>query len=416
MRKFLSAILAAAMISSLFVGCEVNSGKETDKTTPKSEVTEQAKEENAAKHTLYFKDSSKSDKATATFFNSLSGKSEDIEMEKIGEDNEAVTFSCEGDCTAYNMAYVTCGGEKSREFAFNKCTSGWYKKEDYVLPYTEGEETKYFPELEPVTLTGYGFEKVVYIWTPDDYDASSDDKYSTIYVLDGQGVALADKENVKECPAVVEQVETMTSVTGKKAIVVAIESSGGRNYELVPEIGESYDEKEYNSKHDGDYSDEFECMNGTEFADFAANTLVPYIQKHYNVYTDALHTSIQGSSLGGLEAFYITSEYPEVFGTAGALSPSFWEYDDETWKEYLGKKSFDSSSPFIYLYTGSAAYHDTDPDVTNMYNRLKEMGYPEDKLVLHYNEKGTHSSIIWRSVFSEFLTAMMYQRVEPLQE
>ena len=73
-------------------------------------------------------------------------------------------------------------------------------------------------------------------------------------------------------------------------------------------------------------------------------------------------------SLGGLETFYINMEYPEVFGTAGALSPSFWTYDDAAWRSFLGEKDFTDNTPFIYLYTGPAG-GDTDPYVTEMYER-----------------------------------------------
>lgn len=105
-----------------------------------------------------------------------------------------------------------------------------------------------------------------------------------------------------------------------------------------------------------------------------------------------LYTAVAGVSLGGLESFYHTMEYPQLFGTAGALSPSF-----------------------LYLYTGPAG-GDTDPDVTEMYHGLKKMGYPADKVVLHFNENGGHHTKYWRGIFSEFLTAMMFQRVEPLAD
>ena len=144
-----------------------------------------------------------------------------------------------------------------------------------------------------------------------------------------------------------------------------------------------------------------------------ADTLVPYVQKHYNVYTDALHTAVTGASLGGLETFYITMQYPKVFGTAGALSPSLGAFDDAAWRSFLKEKSFDVDSPFIYLYTGPSG-SDTDPDVTEMYGRLKDMGYPNDKVVLHYNENGGHHHNYWCGYFSEFLSAMVYQRVDPL--
>jgi hypothetical protein len=43
------------------------------------------------------------------------------------------------------------------------------------------------------------------------------------------------------------------------------------------------------------------------------------------------------------------------------------------------------------------------------------MGYPKDKLVLHYNEKGSHNGVFWQHIFSEFLTAMVFREVKPLK-
>lgn len=214
-----------------------------------------------------------------------------------------------------------------------------------------------------------------------------------------------------DCEVVTEQVKAMVSVTGKKAIVVSIDTYGNmrdvnRDDKLVQDF------REFDVPIDEGYSK----MKGTEFADFVSGTLVPYVQQHYNVYTDTLHNAIAGVSLGGLEAFYyITLEYPEIFGTVGALSPSFLYIDSEVWDHYLSTKSFDENFPFLFFYTGPEG-GDTDPDVTQMYSRLLNMGYPEDKLALHFNENGTHSTNCWRNVFSEFLTAMMFQRIEPLQQ
>lgn len=412
MKRVISVVLALAISVSMLSACGNQSEKDGSEIIQSSDVKEKSEKESSGLHTLYFKDSTKSDRAVATFFNSVSEESTDVEMKKISEDSKSVTFSCEGDCAAYNMAYVTCGDKKSREFAFNKCVSGWYGIDDYVLPYTEGKEPCYSHELEEVTLTGYGSETLLYIWTPDDYDPMSDEKYSTIYALDGQSLLFSEDngQKLKDCPGFIEQVEAMSSVTGEKAIVVGIESAAARNYELVPQIGISRDEEDFISKHDSAFADEFDCMNGTQFADFAAHTVVPYIQQHYNVYSDALHTSVEGYSLGGLEAFYIAVEYPEVFGTSGSMSPSFWEFDDSTWKSYLSKKSFGENSPSIYLYTGPDPY-DTGPEVTDMYNRLKDMGYPESKLTLHFNKTGTHSSVLWRSFYSEFFSIFL-SRVE----
>ena len=182
MKRILSALLAVLTVPALLTACgsEKKQGSESSNSSAVQEATEPTAPEYPETHTLYFKDSAKSGKATATFFNSVSGKSENVEMKKTGEDNDSVTFSCEGNCALYNMAYITCGDEKTKEFAFNPCVSGWYKTEDDFLPYTEGEEINYTPAFEKITLKGHGYDKDIYIWKPDGYDAKSADKYSTL--------------------------------------------------------------------------------------------------------------------------------------------------------------------------------------------------------------------------------------------
>ena len=265
-----------------------------------------------------------------------------------------------------------CDGKNTKKIAFNPCVSGWYRSNDSLVPYTQGEDAAYVAHYEPVSFDYKGYEKKVYVWTPDDYDAGSDDKYATIYVLDGQDEVNRQNDAARTDDAlyIPEQVRSMTAATGYKAIVVAVATYGDmgeyvRDDELVPDIGDIAEE-EYNS---------VTKKMGGDFARFMAETLVPYVRQHYNVYTDALHTSVTGASLGALESFYITMEYPEMFGTAGVQSPSFWVYNDAVWRKYLGEKDFSKNTPFIYLYTGPEG-GDTDPHVTEMYNRLLDMGYP----------------------------------------
>ena len=394
MKRIISLIIVAVTALSLLTSCG------TDNTAKKDDGL----------HTLYFKDSTKSSKVTAAFFNSSDKKTKIVKMKKIGEDKKSYTFSCRGDCSAYNMAYIVYDGKKTSEFAFNKCVSGWYKTEDNFLPYVQGKKNSYKPDYDIVTLNYKGYEQLAYIWTPDGFDASSNEKYSAVYVLDARimtYIESPDNTELGNCPLVTEQVRSMTAETGKKTIVVALDTSFARDNVLVPKIGISADEKMFGKA-------DYDSINGSELSDYIAKELVPYVQKHYNVSSDPLENSITGASLGGLESFYIIMEHPEIFGTLGSFSPSFWAFDSITWNKYLKNKSFDENSPLLYFYSGGKKI-DTDPHVTNMYKRLNKMGYPKDKLVLHKNEKGVHAASYWKSVFSEFLSAMVLRRVEPLQ-
>ncbi|MCR5653777.1 MAG: hypothetical protein K6F88_08265 [Ruminococcus sp.] len=45
---------------------------------------------------------------------------------------------------------------------------------------------------------------------------------------------------------------------------------------------------------------------------------------------------------------------------------------------------------------------------------MKKLGYPDDKLVYHYDENGAHDLSYWCAVFSEILESMMYRGIESL--
>ena len=141
---------------------------------------------------------------------------------------------------------------------------------------------------------------------------------------------------------------------------------------------------------------------------------MPFVQKNYNVYTDADHTSLAGSSLGGLESFYAVLTHPDKFGTAGVLSASFQLYDDNTWAEFIKDKVDLKNAPFLYFYAG--AFGGDNGDVNEpVYNMLIEKGYPKDKLVFDKYEPGRHEPLYWRNIYPEFLQAMFEQKVEALE-
>lgn len=147
-----------------------------------------------------------------------------------------------------------------------------------------------------------------------------------------------------------------------------------------------------------------------EFGDYLSNTVVPYIEKNYNVYQEAAHRSICGSSLGGLAFFYIGLEHPETFGTVGALSSTFSVGDDELWSDYLTPKYKADNLPFIFMYDGSY-YDDNGAFSESMNNTMVENGYPKDKIVFCKYEPGKHEVPSWSGIYPQFLEAMFTQKL-----
>ncbi|MBQ2428170.1 MAG: hypothetical protein II264_06730, partial [Ruminococcus sp.] len=217
MKRIITVLLAAAVITSLSAACGAQKPANADKDVQTTAAAENEKEAESPVHTLYYKDSTKSSEAVATFFNSDSGKSENVEMKLVSEDSSSVTFACDGDTSVYNMAYVICDGKEPdrpafSQFAFNRCVSGWYRKDGLLMPYAQGQEIDFSPKFDDVTLTCVDYDKLVHIWTPDGYEASSAGKYSTVYVLDGENVLLSDVygQELSGSSFATEQVKAMT--------------------------------------------------------------------------------------------------------------------------------------------------------------------------------------------------------------
>lgn len=421
-RRIAAGILTSVVFLSMLTGCE-KSGDEnkTEQSVPavqstsaeQSRETEQSEVQAVKSHKLYVRDETKNDKITAVFVNTYSGKTESVEMNRTEEADDHYTFSCEGDASAYNMVYLKYGKETSLYLAFNDFVSGWNICEYGILPYTEGKEPDYEPKYTTKVFQFDGYDKNVYIWTPKDYDANSAEKYSTIYMLDGQNVLSVEIENYLDQGVwnVAEHAESMMELTGNKAIIVAIDNPESiRCNELVPDIGKMTNEGKIidmmNRVH-------YSTQRGTAFADFVCDTVMPYVQENYNVSKDPSDNAIAGGSLAGLESFYISIEHPDKFGFAGALSPSFWAFDEKTWMEYLMPKLKSGSKPYIYMYSGGAKDNGTYAPL--MYQGLLQYGYPQDKLIYSRYEEGLHYPWFWRNMYPEFLKAMFTHKIEPLE-
>ena len=209
------------------------------------------------------------DAMTATFLNTANGKTEDIKMEKSSEDERSILYCCEADVNQYNMVHLTYGNTTGMDIAFNSFISGWNLKNDELLPYVVGTEPVYDPQFDTKVFQFDGRDKNVYIWKPADYDEKAAEKYSVIYMFDGQSVLATGTErgmdNDVMCWNVSESVMSMTVSTGNKAIIVAIDNgSPYRDDELIPDLGSLNTEGEGANLKEEDFTKK----RGNAFADF----------------------------------------------------------------------------------------------------------------------------------------------------
>lgn len=146
----------------------------------------------------------------------------------------------------------------------------------------------------------------VHVFVPRDYEVSGK-RYGVVYMNDGQtafwpGGAANKSWRVGQTMSTLHDGGKIQDV-----IIVAIHPLD-RNVEYTHES----------------FMWGYGCCGLKGYAGYLANYVKPWIDANYRTLPDARNTTIIGSSHGGLAAFYVAAVYPDKFGNAGCLSPSFW--------------------------------------------------------------------------------------------
>ena len=153
------------------------------------------------------------------------------------------------------------------------------------------------------------------VYLPGDY-ADSRQRYRTIYADDGQ-----------DMPAV-GLVPTLTALCRAHAIRVPIVVAVHMLRDRMGIYGLSDRASGRSLPADTKYGPV--GRRAHDYSQWLATQLVPYIDAHYRTLRNAQARSVLGWSLGGLNAFNLGWNYPELFGRVGAFSPSFWLAADRT--------------------------------------------------------------------------------------
>ncbi|MDO4419178.1 MAG: alpha/beta hydrolase-fold protein [Ruminococcus sp.] len=313
-------------------------------------------------------------------------------------------YKMDVDVSEYNRVVFNNGKSQTLNAALTVASSGFFvtsqtPKTAMQLGVYSYDTTDYGAKTTVKLSYPTGYQKPVEIWTPAGYDpADTNKKYSVIYLLDGQQ-QFDDSDAYNGGWGSDEVITALMKNGGEGIILVGVDNQTNRDNELTPNIGNLNPSYNYGGFKNG---------SGQQFADFVAKTVVPYVEANYNVYTDAAHSAIVGSSSGGIEAFYIGMEYMNEFGRIGALSPAFMLFDDSTWVDYFSKYDFTDSAklPRIYFYNGGgdALEQELLPAAQGMKGLLSDLGYDESKMTFVYDEKNAHNESAWRNIMPEVVT------------
>jgi predicted alpha/beta superfamily hydrolase len=221
-------------------------------------------------------------------------------------------------------------------------------------------------------------ERRVWIYLPADY-ATSHKKYPIIYMQDGQN--LFDEYTAGYGEWGVDEI--LDKLPAKdQCIVVGIDHGG-----------------EYRITEYDPYDSKYGNGRGDDYVEFLVKTLKPYIDSNYRTKKDARHTTIAGSSMGGLISAYAVFKYPDVFGNAGIFSPAFWIAPGIY--KYAQQTKLPSKTRF-YFVSGDIESTDMVPDMRKMVNILRINGISEQNTPTVIIPGAKHNEKQWNGDFPAF--------------
>lgn len=218
----------------------------------------------------------------------------------------------------------------------------------------------------------------VWVYLPPDYDTTKK-RYPVIYMHDGQNLFDNITSYLGEW-GVDESLNAHFEKTGQGFIVVGVDNSGAKRInEYTPWKHE---------KHGGG--------DGQLYMEFLVKKLKPYIDKNFRTKRGYKHTSLIGSSLGGLISYYGGLKYPKVFGNIGALSTSFW-FSNKVFE--FSRKHGKQQQLNLYLLVGGKEGPDMVKGTQIIEKLLLETGFNNKRIYSKIVLDGAHNEIFWKQEF-----------------
>jgi len=195
--------------------------------------------------------------------------------------------------------------------------------------------------------------------------------------------------------------ESMTALAaeGIEAIVVGLQNGGqDRALEYTP-----YPNAEYGTGG-----------RARDYVAFLADTVKPLVDATLPTLPGREHTTVAGSSLGGLVSLYALLERPEVFSAAGVFSPAFWW----TGERFLADvERHEKLAARIYMDVGGRE-NPENPERSRAYVRdyervaaiLKHVGYGEQDLKLVFDLEAPHHESAWAERFPDAMHFLLAPR------
>jgi alpha-amylase len=236
----------------------------------------------------------------------------------------------------------------------------------------------------------------VEVWLPPGYDENPAARYPVIYMHDGQNVftnGTGYGGSTWETDRAMQKL--LEARATRPAIIVAIWNTGlGRYPEYMPRKAVTADAV---ALFKNGPTLPATSIRSDAYLGFMVEELKPFIDRTYRTLPEREHTSVMGSSMGGLISAYALCEYPEVFGRAGCVS-THWPTGDGAVIEYLAKHLPKPGAHRFWFDYGTATLDaQYEPYQLRMDAVMKAAGYSAGRdWITQKFEGAEHSEKSWR--------------------
>lgn len=216
------------------------------------------------------------------------------------------------------------------------------------------------------------------VWLPPGYDANAAERYPVLYMHDGQNLFDPNLSYGGVTWGIDEAMHRLIAAGKTRgAIVVGVWNNGydrladymPRQAVAVPELPLSSNGPRLAAA----------AIKSDGYLKFLVEELKPFIDRTYRTLPDRAHTSVMGSSMGGLISAYALAEYPGVFGAAGCVS-THWPIGDGCVIDFLAQKLPPPGAHRLYFDFGTATLDALyEPFQQRMDAALRTLGYTEGR-------------------------------------
>ena len=249
----------------------------------------------------------------------------DVEPTEVSDDGATSTFVLEAGRPFLYLKPCLRNGDDAPRWAVGPNLLALLTTEQTgdVYPHFEGSDRGSFSEVVELDSTILGRKHLLRAYLPAGYRENPLRRYGVLYMQDGKNLFFPEEAFLGREWQVDEVLDLLDAMSAVDRVVVIGIYSEDRMTDYTKPGYEAY-------------------------ARSVVEEIRPVVAERLRVLDSPLETAVLGSSLGGVVAFYMAWQYPEVFGYAACMSSTF-SYQDDLIERVLSEPK---STAKFYLDSG----------------------------------------------------------------